>query len=152
METAAPGGGSRCSGPARPACSVGQGHEQSEAVAGPGPEREGADDGGAPRHREVRDGVVREVARAPVPVRGGAACEARRGLERRRARGAVYERRVQVSIATYERVLLDSDFVLDPEDKASVAGAVQAFMGEERSRATTARVKRIANHLPVQGP
>ena len=55
------------------ACSLGRRHEQSEAVAGAGAEREGTDEGGAPRHREVRDGVVREVARALVPVRGGAA-------------------------------------------------------------------------------
>ena len=50
---------------------------------------------------------------------------------------------MEESIATVERVLLGSDFGLDPEDKASVVGAVRAFTGEERSRATTARVKRI---------
>ena len=61
----------------------------------------------------------------------------------RREMGMVDERRLEQAIATLERVLLESDFVLDPEDKASVVAAVYTFIGEERSPATTARVKRL---------
>ena len=61
----------------------------------------------------------------------------------RREVGAVDERRLEAAIATLERVLLESDFVLEPEDKASVVAAVYGFIGEERSPATTARVKRL---------
>ena len=61
----------------------------------------------------------------------------------KREPGAVDERRLEQAIATLERVLLDSDFVLDPEDKASVVAAVYTFIGERPSPATTARVKRI---------
>ena len=61
----------------------------------------------------------------------------------RREVGRVDERRLEQAIATLERVLLESDFVLDPEDKASVVAAVYSFIGEERSPATTARVKRL---------
>ena len=57
--------------------------------------------------------------------------------------GLVDERRLEQAIATLERVLLESDFVLDPEDKASVVAAVYTFIGEERSPATTAWVKRL---------
>ena len=63
----------------------------------------------------------------------------------RRKTGLVDERRLEQAIATLERVLLESDFVLDPEDKASVVAAVYGFIGEEqeRSPATTARVMRL---------
>ena len=63
----------------------------------------------------------------------------------RRKTGLVDERRLEQAIATLERVLLDSDFVLDPEDKASVAAAIYGFIGEEqeRSPATITRVKRL---------
>ena len=61
----------------------------------------------------------------------------------RREVGAVDERRLEAAITTVERVLVESDFVLDPEDKASVVAAVYGFIGEERSPATTARVKRL---------
>ena len=63
----------------------------------------------------------------------------------RRKTGLVDERRLEQAIATLEHVLLDSDFVLDPEDKASVVAAVYGFIGEEqeRSPATTARVMRL---------
>ena len=43
------------------------------AVRGRGAEREGTDEGGASRHREVRDGVVREVARTLRPSPSGPA-------------------------------------------------------------------------------
>ena len=55
----------------------------------------------------------------------------------------VDERRLEQAIATLEHVLLESDFVLEPEDKASVVPAVYGFIGEERSPATTGRVKRL---------
>ena len=63
----------------------------------------------------------------------------------RRKTGLVDERRLEQAIATLERVLVESDFVLDPEDKASVVAAVYGFIGEEqeRSPATTARVMRL---------
>ena len=61
----------------------------------------------------------------------------------RRELGMVDERRLEQAIATIEQVLLESDFVLEPEDKASVVAAVYTFIGEERSPATTARVKRL---------
>ena len=61
----------------------------------------------------------------------------------RREPEAIDERRLEQAIATLERVLLDSDYVLDPEDKASVVAAVYTFIGEQPSPATTARVKRI---------
>ena len=57
--------------------------------------------------------------------------------------GEVDERRLEEAIAMIERVLLESDFVLDPVDKASVVAATYAFLGEERSLVTTARVKRL---------
>ena len=54
-----------------------------------------------------------------------------------REAGIVDERRPEHAIATLERVLLESDFVLGGEDKASVAAAVYGFIGEERSPATS---------------
>ena len=57
--------------------------------------------------------------------------------------GVVDERRLEQAIATVEHVLRDSDFVLEPEDKASVVSVVYGFIGDERSPTTTARVKRI---------
>ena len=57
--------------------------------------------------------------------------------------GTIDERRMEEAIATLERVLLESDFILEPEDKASVVGAVYGFIGEGPSPATTARVKRL---------
>ena len=60
----------------------------------------------------------------------------------RREVGAVDERRLEAAIATVERALAESRFVLDPEDKASVVGAVYSF-GEAHSPAMTARVKRL---------
>ena len=59
----------------------------------------------------------------------------------RREVGGVDERRLEQAIATLEEVLLDSDFVLDPEDKASVICAVYCFIGDGRSSVTRARVK-----------
>ena len=63
----------------------------------------------------------------------------------RRQLGAVDERRLEQAVATLERVLLESDYVLDPEDKASVVAAIYGFIGEEqeRSPATITRVKRL---------
>ena len=63
----------------------------------------------------------------------------------RRKTGLVDERRLEQAIATLEHVLLESDFVLDPDDKASVVAAIYGFVGEEqeRSPATITRVKRL---------
>ena len=61
----------------------------------------------------------------------------------RREVGAVDERRLEAAVATVEHALAETHFVLDPEDKASVVGAVYSFIGEARSPATTARVKRL---------
>ena len=63
----------------------------------------------------------------------------------RRKTGLVDERRLEQAIATLERVLLESGFVLDPEDKASVVAAIYGFVGDEqeRSPATITRVKRL---------
>ena len=62
----------------------------------------------------------------------------------RREVGVVDERRLEEAIATLERVLLDSGFILEPEGKASVVAVLYGFIGgEERSPATTARVKRL---------
>ena len=57
----------------------------------------------------------------------------------------VEERRLEQAIATLERVLLEADFILDPEDKTSIVAAVYGFIGEEqeRSPATIKRVKRL---------
>ena len=48
----------------------------------------------------------------------------------------------------------ETHFVLDPEDKASVVGAVYSFIGEARSPATTARVKRLIGAMTAgrRGP
>ena len=63
----------------------------------------------------------------------------------RRKTGVVDERRLEQAIATLEHVLLESDYVLDPEDKASVVAAIYGFIGEEKERspATITRVKRL---------
>ena len=63
----------------------------------------------------------------------------------RRKTGVVDERRLEQAIATLERVLLDSDFVLEPEDKASVVAALYGFIDEEQERSPTTitRVKRL---------
>ena len=61
----------------------------------------------------------------------------------KREPGAVDERRLEHSIAILERVLAESDFVLDPEDKASAVTVIYAFSLDERSPATTSRVRRI---------
>ncbi len=61
----------------------------------------------------------------------------------RREVGVVDERRLEQAIETVEHVLLESDFVLNPEDKASVVSVVYRFIGEEHSPTTTARVKRL---------
>lgn len=61
----------------------------------------------------------------------------------KREAGAIDERRLEQAIATLERVLLDSDFVLHPEDKASAITALYAFTLDEHTPATTARVERI---------
>ena len=57
--------------------------------------------------------------------------------------GAVDERRLEEALATVERVLTDSDFVLAPDDKAGVVAAVYGVLGESRSPATAVRVKRL---------
>ena len=61
----------------------------------------------------------------------------------KREPGSIDERRLEQAVGTLERVLLDSDFVLDPEDKAAAITALYAFTLDEHSPATTARVKRI---------
>lgn len=60
-----------------------------------------------------------------------------------REAGTIDERRMEDAIATLERVLVESDFVLKPADKASVVAAVYGFIGEGCSPATAARVKRL---------
>ena len=61
----------------------------------------------------------------------------------RREVGAVDERRLEAAIATVEHALAESRFVLEPENKANVVAAVYSFIGEARSPATAARVKRL---------
>lgn len=62
--------------------------------------------------------------------------------------GAVDERRLEEALATVERVLTDSDdFVLAPDDKARVVAAVYGMLGESRSPATTARIKRLVSAM-----
>ena len=72
----------------------------------------------------------------------------------RREVGAVDERRLEAAIATVEHTLAETHFVLDPEDKAGVVGAVYSFIGEARSPATTARVKRLIGAMTAgrRGP
>ena len=60
-----------------------------------------------------------------------------------REHGAVDERRLERAIALLERVLSDTDFVLAPNDKASVVAAVYEFVGAEHSEAGAARVRRL---------
>lgn len=97
--------------------------------------------GGSPEFiRNLRRGYVRSIAkfRALCEV-----LELEFYVGPHRETGAVDDRRLEVAIATTERVLADSHFVLDPEHKASVVAAVYGFIGEERSPTTTARVKRL---------
>ena len=56
---------------------------------------------------------------------------------------AVDERRLEMAIVMLERALLDSEFVLAPEGKASVVAAIYEFVGAENSAAATARLKRL---------
>ncbi len=65
----------------------------------------------------------------------------------KREPGAIDERRLEQAIATLERVLVESDFVLDPEDKASAVAALYAFNLDDPSPATTTRVKRILSAM-----
>ena len=97
--------------------------------------------GGSPEFvRNLRRGYVRSLAKFRTLCE---VLELEFSVGPRRELGAVDERRLEEAIATVERVLASSHFILDPEDKASVVGAVYGFIGEERSCASTARVKRL---------
>ena len=61
--------------------------------------------------------------------------------------GAVDERRLEEALSTVERVLTDADFVLAPNDKAGVVAAVYGVLGESRSPATAARIKRLVSAM-----
>ena len=57
--------------------------------------------------------------------------------------GAVDERRLEQAVLTLERVLLETGYVLDPEDKARAVAALYALNLDQRSPAAAARVKTI---------
>ena len=61
--------------------------------------------------------------------------------------GAVDERRLEAAIDTAEQLLAEGGFVLSSGDKAGVIGAVYAILGEERSPATAARLRRLVAGL-----
>ena len=61
--------------------------------------------------------------------------------------GSVDERRLEEAIDTAEQLLAAGNFVLSGGDKAGVIGAVYAILGEERSPATAARLKRLVAGL-----
>ena len=65
----------------------------------------------------------------------------------KREPGAVDERRLEQTIATLERVLDETGYVLDPEDKARTVAALYALNLDERSPAATARVKTILSAM-----
>lgn len=65
----------------------------------------------------------------------------------KRESGTIDERRLEQAIATLERVLLETEFVLDPEDKASALAALYALPLDVRSPAASARVKRILSAM-----
>ena len=59
----------------------------------------------------------------------------------KREPGTVDERRLEQTIATLERVLLETGYVLEPEDKASALAALYALPLDQRSPAAAVRVK-----------
>ena len=65
----------------------------------------------------------------------------------KRESGAVDERRLEQTIATLERVLLEAGYVLDPKDKASAVAALYALNLDQRSPAAAARVKTILSAM-----
>ena len=65
----------------------------------------------------------------------------------KREAGSVDERRLEQTIATLERVLRETGYVLDPEDKASALAALYALNLDQRLPAATARVKTILSAM-----
>lgn len=65
----------------------------------------------------------------------------------KREPGAVDERRLELAVLTLERVLLETGYVLDPEDKASAVAALYALNLDQRSPAAAARVKTILSAM-----
>ena len=65
----------------------------------------------------------------------------------KREAGAVDERRLEQTITTLERVLLETSYVLDPEDKASALAALYALNLDQRSPAAAAQVKAILSAM-----
>ena len=65
----------------------------------------------------------------------------------KREPGAVDERRLAQAVLTLERVLLETGYVLDPEDKASAGAALYALNLDRRSPAAAARVKTILSAM-----
>lgn len=65
----------------------------------------------------------------------------------KRESAAVDERRLEQTVLTLERVLLETGYVLDPEDKASAVAALYALNLDQRSPAATARVKTILSAM-----
>ena len=61
----------------------------------------------------------------------------------KREPGAVDERRLGQAILTLERVLLDTGYVLDPEDRASVVAALYALNLDQSSPNSASQVKTI---------
>ena len=65
----------------------------------------------------------------------------------KREPGAIDERRLERTIATLERVLLEKGFVLEPEDKAGAVAALYALALDESSPVATARVQRMLSAM-----
>ena len=65
----------------------------------------------------------------------------------KREPGTVDERRLEQTIATLERVLLETGYVLEPEDKASALAALYALPLDQRSPAAAVRVKTILSAM-----
>ena len=61
----------------------------------------------------------------------------------KRELGAVDERRLEQAIATFERALLGTGYVRDPEDKARTLAALYALDLDQHSPASAAQVKTI---------
>ncbi len=65
----------------------------------------------------------------------------------KREPGAVDERRLEQAVLTLERVLVETGYVLDPDDKARVLAALYALNLDQRSAAAAARVKTILSAM-----
>ena len=65
----------------------------------------------------------------------------------KRELGAVDERRLEDAIQTSDQLLAEGEFAVGTADRAALIAAVYAIIGEERSPATPARLRRVVAAL-----